>query len=294
MGQIIISERLAPATVAQPRTYAVHTETEIRFPGQVMQQRTAALLRYTVMQLLPDGHHLAELLILELKAESAAGPLVELLLDIARANSPLQLEIDARGQLERVRNKAQLAAQWRELLPWLQTKHRATPGALVLLNQVGVQYADDNDRLEQALANKGHCGAILPGLLGLRPASGDVRTDCKTLHQFFKDGALPLLVDWQTSVADVFDQTAEVTGTGRLDTARFDQAAFRQQLDAMTGAMPRPPALQVASAERYTVSRVGQGIMAGEQTLRVGIPGIYEHNTRHTTQQVVAASSATL
>lgn len=293
MALIIISERLAPATVAQPRTYAVQTETEIRLPGQLMQQRTAAVLRHTVTELLPDGQHLAELLTLEAKAQSAAGPLVELLLDIARANSPLQVVVDAHGQLVRVRNKAALAAQWRELLPWLHTKHRATPGASVLLGQVGVQFADDNDRLEQALANKGPCGVLLPGVLGLRPAGGEARTDRKTLHQFFNAGALPLLVDWHTRVADVFDQTAEVTGTGCLDTARFDQAAFRQHLDALTGAMPRPPALQVAWAERYTVSRTGQGLMAGEQTLRVGIPGIYEHNTRHT-MQPVTSTSATL
>lgn len=294
MGLIVISEQLAPATVGQPCTYAVQTETEIRLPGQVMQQSTSALLRYTVTQLLPDGHHVAELLTLELKAQSAAGTLVELLLDIARSNSPLQLEIDEQGQLVGVLNKAVLAVQWQVLLPWLQTKHRATPGAPALLGQIALQYAAGNDRLEQALANKGYCGIVLPGLLGLSPRRGGARTDRKMLHQFFNDGNLPLLVDWQTGVADVFDQTAEVTGTGRLDTARFDQVAFRQQLDAMTGAMPRPPALQVAWAERYTVSRTGQGIVAGEQTLRVGIRGIYEHNTRHSIQHIAATSSATL
>lgn len=291
MGLIVISEQLVPATIGLPQTYKVHTETEIRFPGQVMQQGTSALLRYTVTKVLPDGGHLAGLFTAELKAESAAGPLVELLLDIARANSPLQLEVDAQGRLLRVLNKAALADQWRELLPWLQTKHRATPGAQALLGQVARQFVDGNDRLEQALANKGHCGVLLPGLLRLRPAGGEARTDHKTLHQFFKGGALPLLVDWQTRVADVFDQTADVIGTGRLDAARFDHAAFRQQLDAMTGTMPRPPALQVAWAERYTVSRTGQGLVAGEQTLRVGIPGIYEHNTRHQLQHVTTSSA---
>ena len=293
MALLIISERLAPAAPDQPRTYAVRTETEIRLPGQVLHQRTSALVRYTVTESLPGGHHRAELLTLELKAQAAAGTLVELLLDIARANSPLQVEVDAQGQLRRVLNKALLASQWQELLPWLQAKHRATPGALPLLGQVAEQFAADNERLEQALANKGACGVVLPGLWGLRPALGEVRTDYKTLHQFFKNEALPLVVEWQASPAAVFDQTAQVTGTGRLDAARFDHAAFRQQLDAMTGPLPRPPALQVAWAERYTVSRTGQGLLAGEQTLRVGLAGVYEHNTRHTIQDVVATSATT-
>ncbi|RZK32633.1 MAG: hypothetical protein EOO63_00715 [Hymenobacter sp.] len=294
MALIIISERLAPTTPGQPHTYAVQTTTEIRLPGQVLQQRTSSLLRYTVTEVLPGGHQLVELLTLQMQAPPTAGGLVELLLDIARANSPLQVEVDELGQLRRVLNKSVLANQWRELLPWLQAKHRATPGALELFGQVATQFADNNQRLEQALANKGVYGMVLPGLWGLRPVGGDTRTDCKTLHQFFKNSALPLLVDWQTTSTEVLDQTAEITGTGRLDSARFDHAAFQQHLDELTGPLPRPPALQVAWAERYTVSRTGQGILMGEQTLRVGIPGVYEHNTRHTIGAVATTSTAQL
>jgi len=269
-------------------------QTEIRLPGQLMQHATSAVLHYHVVEQLPAGHHLVELTTVELhtQVQAAANPLAELLLDIARANSPLLLHVDERGYLVQVVNKTVLAAQWQEILPWLQTKHQRTAGALALLSQVALQYADDNDRLEQALFNKGSCGVLFPGFWGLRPANGDTRTDRKIIHQFFNGGALPLLIEWKVALADTFDQTAEVTGTGRLDAKSFDYAAFQQQIDAMTGPLPRPLALQIAWHERYTVSRTGQGVVAGEQTLRVGIPGVYEQSTRHTVRHVAALTSA--
>lgn len=285
MALIVISDRLAPPAPAESLTYAVDTQMEIRLPGQLMQQATTGSFRYTVLANQPAGHQIAELVTVALTTQSAPNSFAELLLDISRANSPLQVETDARGQLMHVVNKPALAVQWRELLPWLLTKHRQLPAAAALLSQVALQYADDNDRLEQAVAHKGTCGVVLPGLYGLRPAGGDTRTDQKTLHQFFSGGSLPLLVEWTTAATDIFDQTAQVQGTGRLDAARFDHGAFQQHLSAMTGPVARPPALQIAWAEQYTVSRTGRGIVAGEQTLRVGIPGVYEQHTRHTLRQ---------
>ena len=285
MGLTIISDRLAPPAPGVAHAYAVTMHTEIRLPGQVLQQATEAVLRHTVVAELPAGHRTVELVTVGLRALAAQSPFADLLLDIARANSPLLLEVDAHGQLLRVRNKAALAAQWQELGPWLLAKHQHTPAGPALLGHVARQYRDDNERLEQALANKGACGALLPGVYGLRPVGGDARTTAKTLHQFFGGGALPVQVAWTATAAEALAPTADVRGTGRLDPARFDHAAFRQHLATMTGPTPRPPALQVAWAEHYTVSRAGHGLLAGEQTLRVGIPGVYEQTPRHTLRQ---------
>jgi hypothetical protein len=229
--------------------------------------------------------------LLELRALSGSSPFADLMLDIARANSPLRVEVDAHGHFVRVLNKTALAAQWQELLPWLLTKHQQTPAASTLLGQVALQYAEDNDRLEQALACKGACGVLLPGLYGLHPVGGDTRLDRKTLHQFFPGGDLPLQVQWTAVATDTFDLIAEVKGAGRLDTAHFDHSAFQQHLATMTGPVPRPPALQVAWTEQYTVSRAGRGLLAGEQTLRAGIPGVYEQHTRHTLRHTSTAAS---
>ena len=284
MALTILSDQLLLPVPGEALIYAVETQTEIRLPGQVMRQDTNALLRYTVQDTLLTAPHLVELVTVELRATSAASPFAELLLDIARANSPLLIEVDPQGQFQRVRNKPALAAQWQELLPWLRTKHQQTPGAMQLLGQLATQYADDNDRLEQALAHKGNCGVLLPALFGLR-STGDTRTSHRTLHQFFPGGDLPLEVEWAVGAADALDLTADVQATGRLDTARFDHSAFQQHLTTMTGPMARPPALQVAWAEDYTVSRAGQGLLMGQQTLRIGIPGLYEQHTRHTLRQ---------
>ena len=293
MGLVIIQDFLPAPSPGATATYCVQTQTTIRLPGQVLAQALTTHLRQRVLQTLPHGGGLLELVTLDLRNTAAANPLTDLLLDVARANSPLHIEVDAAGQLRRVANKATLAAQWQQLLPWLLRKHQATPAAAPLLSQLATQYAADNDRLEQALAHKGAYGVLLPGVYGLRPLGGQARTDGKLLHQFFPGGHLPLLVDWEARAQDTFDQTATVTGTGRLDTGRFDRAAFARHLDALAGPLPRPPALQVAWTEQYTVSRTGQGILTGEQTLRVGIPHRYEQHTHHAVRQVAPAAAPT-
>ena len=282
MGLTVISERLAPPPVGPARTYAVHTRTEIRVPGHQLVHTSAALVRLTVLETAPAGS-LLELATLELRPEAPSAQ-VALLADIARANSPLLVRTDAHGALRRVTNKAALAAQRQQLLPWLTAKYRAQPGAAALLALVAPQYDEGTDHLEQALAHKGPCAVLLPGLFGLHSWRGDTRTDAKTVHQALGPTALPLRVTWTVDPApDAFAPAVEVHGLGRLDQARFDEAASQSFLETLRGgAWTGPPApLQVFWREQYTVGRLGQGLLAGRLGLRLAVDRLYFTDISH-------------
>lgn len=278
MGLTIIEELLAPAT--QVVTYEVATRTLVRVPQGEMRYEGTATVRHAVLAAGATGY-LIELTTLA-QQQREPNELAELLLDIARANSPLHLATDAQGNFQRVVNKATLRAQWQQVQPWLAAKYQHLPGGTAMLAQVAGQYRDDNDHLEQALACKGSCGLLLPGIYGLRPVGGDARTSAKTLHQFFRAGSLPLQVAWTAHAPDALALTAEVSGTGTLDPARFDQAGFQQALAQLLPAPPsRPAALRVQWQAQYTAGRAGQGLLAGRQWLRAVVPGVYEHETEH-------------
>ena len=281
MGLTVIEEFLVPPPLGQAVVYTIDTRTLVRVPQGEMRYGGSAVVQHKVLEARPTGY-LIELVTLEQRLHEP-NALAELLLDIARANSPLHIETDAQGNFLRVTNKPTLRAQWQEAFPWLRAKYQHLPGSAAMLAQVAVQYEETNDRLEQALACKGSCGVLLPGVYGLRPLHGEQRASDKTLHQFFRAGALPLRVDWASHAADTFAREAQVTGMGRLDTSRFDAGGFYQELHALLPGPPaRPPALHVQWREQYTLSRTGQGMLAGRQWLRATVPGFYDHETEHT------------
>lgn len=152
MGLIVIEESLVPPPVGQAVVYIIDTCTQVQVPQGTMQYAGSATVRHTVLEVGPAGY-LLELVTL---AQHSTHPntLAELLLDIARANSPLQVATDPQGNFQRVVNKPVLRAQWQELLPWLCAKYLHVPGSAALLAQLAGQYADENDHLEQALACK--------------------------------------------------------------------------------------------------------------------------------------------
>lgn len=136
---------------------------------------------------------------------------------------------------------------------------------------------------------------LLPGVYGLRPLRPETRLSTKTLHQFFQTGALPLQVNWTATAADPFAQSAEVVGVGTLDLPRFDVSGFQHALSALTPApAARPTALRVQWQAQYTVSRTGQGLLAGRQWLRATVPGLYAHETEHTLRLAPPLSSPRL
>lgn len=291
MGLVVIPERLALPPAGEPRTYAVHSRTEIRLLGHHLVQTSAALVRLTVREATPLGY-LLQVDTLELRPE-AADPQVALLTDIARYQTPLLVQTDTHGALQRVANKAELAARWQVALPGLLARYAPQPGAAALLALVAPQYAEGTDHLEQALAHKGPCAVLLPGLFGLHSSQGDTRTDAKTVHQALGTLALPLHVTWTAVPAtDVFAPAVEVEGVGHLDLARFDESACQQLLDSLRGGVwTGPPApLQVFWREAYTVGRLGQGLLAGRQGLRVAVDKLYFTDISHS---VHPASSLT-
>ena len=293
MGLTIVPERLTLPPAGEPRTYAVRTRTEIRVPGHQLVQASAALVRLTVLDADAAGY-LLELVTLELRPE-APSPQAALLTDIARANSPLVVRTDAHGGLLQVANKPALAAQWQEMLPWLQAKYRAQPGAVALLDHVAPQYAEGTDHLEQALAHKGPCAVLLPGFLGLHSSQGDTRTDAKTVHQALGTAALPLQVTWTAAAAaDVFAPALEVEGVGRLDHARFDESACQAFLAPLRGGVwTGPPApLQVFWREAYTVGRLGQGLLAGRLGLRLAVDRLYFTDISHAVHPATSLAPA--
>jgi hypothetical protein len=276
-----MEELLAPPAVGQAVRYTIDTRTRVQVPQGEMRHAGSATVQHTVLAARPDGY-LVELLML---AQQVTQPnaLAELLQDIARANSPLQIATDEQGNFLRIENKTALRNQWQELRPWLATKYQHLPGSAALLTQVATQYDSDNDRLEQALADKGTCGVLLPGVYGLRALAAASRQQPKTLHQFFNGGALPLQVHWQATAGDTFARTAEVVGKGTLDLPRFDANAFQHELAKLTPTPPaRPAALQVQWQAQYTCSRTGQGLLSGHQQLRAVVPGLFAHETEHT------------
>jgi hypothetical protein len=293
MALTVIAEHLAPPPPGQPRTYAVHTRTEIRMPRQQFLHTSTALVRLTTLEAAPTGY-LLELATLELRPDAPTPP-VALLTDIARTNSPLLVRTDAHGALQRVTNKAALAAQWQQLQPWLAAKYRDQPGAAALLAHVGAQYQEESDHLEQALAHKGPCAVLLPGFFGLHSWQGDARTDVRTVHQALGQTALPLHVAWTADPApDVFAPTVEVHGLGRLDRARFDESAAQDFLETLRGGVwTGPPApLQVFWREQYTVGRLGQGLLAGRQALRVAVDKLYFADLSHTVRPATSLPAA--
>lgn len=289
----VISERLAPPAPGQSQTYAVQTRSEIRVPGHQLVQASAALVRLSTLDTGPAGCWL-ELTTLELRPE-APTPQVALLTDIARHHSPLQLRTTVHGALLRVTNKATLAAQWQQVQPWLHAKYRTQPGALALLSHVAGQYGDEHDHLEQALAHKGPYGVLLPGFFGLHSWQGDTRTDTKTVHQALGQTALPLRVTWTADpAADAFAPTVEVHGLGRLDRTHFDEAAAQAFLATLRGdRWTGPPApLQVYWREQYTVGRLGQGLLAGRQSLRLAVDQLYFADLTHTVRPAASLPPA--
>lgn len=296
MGLTVIPERLAPPAPGESRTYAVHSRTEIRLPGQQLIQTGAVLVRVAVRETTPAGY-LVELTTLEVRPDAPSPP-VALLIDIARCQSPLLVETDAHGALRRVVNKAVLATQWQAALPELAARYRAQPGAtalLALLALVAPQYAEDTDHLEQALAYKGPLAVLLPGLFGLHSSQGDTRTDAKTVHQALGTLALPLHVTWTAApAADVFAPTVEVEGVGHLDRTRFDESACQQVLEALRGGVWTGPSasLQVFWREAYTVGRLGQGLLAGRQGLRLAVDKLYFAEISHTARPATTLTAA--
>lgn len=293
MALTVIAERLAPPAPGQARTYAVQTRTEIRLPGRQLMQTGTALVRLGVLEAAPDGY-LLELVTLDLRPD-AATPQVALLTDIARHHSPLRVQTDAHGALLRVTNKAALAAQWQAVLPWLRAKYRDQPGAAALLALVAAQYDAGTDQLEQGLTCKGPCAVLLPGFFGLHSSQGDTRTDAKTVHQALGAAALPLHVTWTTTpTADVFAPTVEVAGVGRLDRTRFEEHACQEFLTTLRGPVwTGPPApLQVFWREQYTVGRLGQGLLAGRQGLRLAVDKLYFADITHTARPATSLPPA--
>jgi hypothetical protein len=281
MGLTIIEEFLGPPPPGQAAVYTIDTRTRVRVPQGEMRHGGSTVVQHKVLETRPTGY-LIELVTLEQRLHEP-NALAELLLDIARANSPLHIETDTQGNFLRVVNKPTLRAQWQEAAPWLRAKYQHLPGSAAMLAQVAGQYDAGNDHLEQALACKGSCGMLLPGVYGLRPLHSEERASEKTLHQFFRAGALPLHVAWTSHAADTFAREAEVTGTGRLDASRFDAGGFYQELHALLPGPPaRPSALHVQWQAHYTLSRAGQGLLAGRQWLRATVPGLYDHETEHT------------
>lgn len=279
MGQVIIGEHLAPPAVGQARTYAVDTRVEIQLPGHpLLAQASAARVRLVVHAAMASGYEL-ELTTLALRPEAPTRP-VELFTDIARHNSPLLVDTDAHGALQRVRNKPALAARWAGAGPALVARYADLPGAADLLGHVAGQYAAGTDHLEQALANKGPWAVLLPGLYGLHSWRGGTRTQALTVHQVLGGAAVPLLVDWTASPTpggDVFAPALQVEGVGRLDRDRLDAAALAQFVDGLHGGVWRGPAapLQVFWRAQYTVGRLGQGLLAGRVGLRLVVEGRY-------------------
>lgn len=293
MGLIVIEELLAPPPPGQAILYAVDTRTLVRVPQGEMRYAGSAVVRHTVLEAREDGY-LIELVTLEQRS-TQPNLLAELLLDIARINSPLQVATDQQGNFLRVTNKSTLLAQWQEVVPWLRSKYQHLPGIIEMLAQVAVQYEDNNDRLEQALDCKGSCGVLLPGVYGLRPLGGDARSSSKTLHQFFKKGALPLQVSWTAHATDTFALTAEVTGMGTLDATCFDTSSFQKEMDTLLAVpLARPAPLYVQWQENYTISRTGRGLLTGRQWLRATVPGLYEHETEHTLRLAPSLAPAQL
>ncbi len=293
MGLTVISERLAPPPVGQAQTYAVQTRTEIRLPGYQLVHTGTALVRLSVRETAPTGS-LFELVTLELRPDAPSAQQA-LLNDIARANSPLLVRTDAHGTLLHITNKAALAAQWQEMLPWLTAKYRAQPGAAALLALVSPQYEESTDHLEQALRHKGPCAVLLPGYFGLHAVQADTRTNAKTVQQALGTAALPLLVTWTTAAsADVFAPTLTVEVIGRLDRAHFDESACQALLDPLRGGgWTGPPApLNVFWREAYTVGRLGQGLLAGRLGLRVAIDKLYFTDITHAVQPATALAPA--
>ena len=293
MGLVVIPERLALPPAGEPRTYAVHSRTEIRLPGHHLVQTSTALVRLTVREATPLGY-LLQVDTLELRPE-AADPQVALLTDIARHQTPLLVQTDTHGALQRVANKAELAARWQEALPGLLARYAPQPGAAALLALVAPQYAEGTDHLEQALAYKGPLAVLLPGLCGLHAAQGDARTDAKTVHQALGTLALPLHVSWTAApAADVFAPAVEVEGVGRLDLVHFDERGCQQLLDTLRGGVwTGPPApLQVFWREAYTVGRLGHGLLAGRQGLRLAVDKLYFADITHTARPATTLTAA--
>jgi hypothetical protein len=280
MGLTIIEEFLGPPPPGQAAVYTIDTRTRVRVPQGEMRHGGSTVVQHKVLETRPTGY-LIELVTLEQRLHEP-NALAELLLDIARANSPLHIETDTQGNFLRVVNKPALRAQWQEAAPWLRAKYQHLPGSAAMLAQVAGQYDAGNDHLEQALACKGSCGMLLPGVYGLRPLHSEERASEKTLHQFFRAGALPLHVAWTSHAADTFAREAEVTGTG---PEKLMQRLFTCPLLAVQRAQAvhaRPSALHVQWQAHYTLSRAGQGLLAGRQWLRATVPGLYDHETEHT------------
>jgi hypothetical protein len=294
-----LSRQLPLPASGRPVTYAVETRVDIRLPGGMqLQQASAALVRQQVLEGLPDGGALIELVTLEQRADDPV-PAAALLADVARNNSPLHLRTGATGALRQVSNKAALAAQWEQARPWLERKYHEMPGADALLAQVAGQYAEQTDHLEQALAHKGICAVLLPGCYGLPvqlPAGEEApraRSDPKSISQFFQGHGLPLRVSWAATIAEELAATAAVDGIGELDRARFDHIAWQQLMGQLRGGpwTGPPPPLQVHWREQYTVSRTGEGLLAGRQGLRVAVQGLYHHEVHHTLRRATTLTA---
>lgn len=282
MSTSVISEHLAPPASGEPHTYSVHTRTEIRLPGQQLTQTSTALLRLTVHQADPTGA-LLEVATLALRPD-APTPQVELLTAIACQQTPLHVRTDAHGTPLRITNKAALATQWQQVLPDLLAHYGAQPGAATLLALIAPQYAEANDQLAQGLVHQGAGAVLLPDFYGLHSWQGDTRTTAKTVRQALGPVALPLQVTWTAApAADVFAPTLEVEGSGRLDRTTFDEGASQAFLASLRGGVwTGPPApLNVFWRAQYTVGRLGQGLLAGRQGLRVAVDKLYFADITH-------------
>jgi len=281
MSTSVISEHLALPAAGEPRTYTVHTRTEIRVPGHQFIQTSTALLRLTVLQADPTGA-LLEVATLALRPD-APTPQVALLTAIACQQTPLHVRTDAQGTPLHITNKAALATQWQQVLPELLAHYGAQPGAAALLALVAPQYDETNDQLAQGLMHQGAGAVLLPDFYGLHSWQGDTRTVPKTVRQALGPVALPLHVSWTAAPADVFAPAAEVEGIGRLDRATFDEGASQAFLASLRGEVwTGPPApLNVFWRAQYTVGRRGQGLLAGRQGLRVAVDKLYFADISH-------------